>query len=134
MALYFLDCSVIAPGIAKETHMAIDWTSIISGAIGELEKHPELISQAFQKIGGLQGVLDKLHQAGLDKEVASWVARGKNMPVTADQLRSALNDKQLQQIARAMGLPVDQALDVIAKYLPQAVDQASPSGKLAFKK
>lgn len=114
--------------------MAIDWTSIINGAIGELEKHPELIGQAFQKIGGVQGVLDKLHQAGLDKQVASWIAKGKNMPVTADQLRSALNDKQLQQIARAMGLPVDQALDVIAKYLPQAVDQASPSGKLALKK
>jgi uncharacterized protein YidB (DUF937 family) len=56
------------------------------------------------------------------------------MPVSPDQLRSALNDKQLQQIARAMGLPVDQALDVVAKYLPQAVDQASPTGKLALKK
>jgi uncharacterized protein YidB (DUF937 family) len=49
-------------------------------------------------------------------------------------LRAALNDKQLQQIARAMGLPVDQALEVIAKYLPQAADQASPNGKLALKK
>jgi uncharacterized protein YidB (DUF937 family) len=39
----------------------------------------------------------------------------------------------LQQIARAMGLPVDQALQVVAKYLPQAVDQASPNGTLAKK-
>ena len=113
--------------------MAIDWAGIINGAIGELEKHPELISQGLQKIGGLQGVLDKLHQAGLDKQVASWLSSGKNMPVTPDQLRNALNDKQLQQIARSMGLPVDQALEVIAKYLPQAVDQASPNGKLASK-
>jgi len=113
--------------------MAIDWAGIISGAIGELEKHPELISQGLQKIGGLQRVLDKLHQAGLDKQVASWISNGKNMPVTPDQLRGALNDKQLQQIARSMGLPVDQALEVIAKYLPQAVDQASPNGKLATK-
>ena len=113
--------------------MAIDWTGIINGAIGELEKHPELITQALQKTGGLQGVLDKLHQAGLDKQVASWISNGKNMPVTPDQLRNALNDKQLQQIARSMGLPVDQALEVIAKYLPQAVDQASPNGKLASK-
>src|SRR6185312_856269 len=114
--------------------MAIDWAGIINGAIGELEKHPELISQGLQKIGGLQGVLDKLHQAGLDKQVASWISNGKNMPVTPDQLREALNDKQLQQIARSMGLPVDQALEVVAKYLPQAVDQASPNGKLATKK
>ncbi len=113
--------------------MAIDWADIINGAIGELEKHPELISQALQKTGGLQGVLDKLHRAGLDKEVASWISNGRNLPVTPDQLRTALNDKQLQQIARSMGLPVDQALEVIAKYLPQAVDQASPNGKLATK-
>jgi uncharacterized protein YidB (DUF937 family) len=122
-----------SPKFAGDNHMAIDWAGIINGAIGELEKHPELISQALQKTGGLQGVLDKLHQAGLDKEVESWISNGRNLPVTADQLRSALNDKQLQQIARSMGLPVDQALEVIAKYLPQAVDQASPDGKLATK-
>ena len=113
--------------------MAIDWAGIINGAIGELEKHPELINNALQHVGGMPGILDKLHQAGLDKQVASWIANGKNMPVNADQLRSALNDKQLQQIARSMGLPVDQALEVVAKYLPQAVDQASPNGKLAAK-
>jgi uncharacterized protein YidB (DUF937 family) len=113
--------------------MAIDWTGIIRGAISELEQHPELVTQAFQKMGGLQGVLDKLHQAGLDKQVQSWISNGRNIPVTPDELRNALNDKQLQQIARSMGLPVDQALEVVAKYLPQAVDQASPNGKLATK-
>jgi uncharacterized protein YidB (DUF937 family) len=113
--------------------MAIDWAGIIRGAIGELEQHPELITQAFQKAGGLHGVLDKLHQAGLDKQVQSWISTGHNVPVTPEQLREALNDKQLQQIARSMGLPVDQALEVVAKYLPQAVDQASPNGKLAAK-
>jgi uncharacterized protein YidB (DUF937 family) len=113
--------------------MAIDWTGIIRGAISELEQHPELVTQAFQKMGGLQGVLDKLHQAGLDKQVQSWISNGRNIPVTPDELRNALNDKQLQQIARSMGPPVDQALEVVAKYLPQAVDQASPNGKLATK-
>jgi len=113
--------------------MAIDWAGIIRGAISELEQHPELVTQAFQKMGGLQGVLDKLHQAGLDKQVQSWISNGRNIPVTPDELRNALNDKQLQQIARSMGLPVDQALEVVAKYLPQAVDQASPNGKLATK-
>jgi len=113
--------------------MAINWAGIVSGAIGELEQHPELLNSVLQKAGGLQGVLDKLHAAGLDKQVASWISSGKNVPVTADQLRAALNDKQLQEIARSMGLPVDQALQVIAKYLPQAADQASPDGTLARK-
>lgn len=116
--------------------MSIDWAGVLSGVAGELEKQATgLIAQVLAKtnLGSLQGIADKLHEAGLDKQVASWLSNGRNIPVNADQLRAALNDKQLQQIAKSMGLPVDQTLEVLAKYLPQAVDQASPAGKIAAK-
>jgi uncharacterized protein YidB (DUF937 family) len=116
--------------------MSIDWAGVLSGVAGEIEQQaPGLIAQVLAKtnLGSLQGVVDKLHAAGLDKQVASWLSNGHNIPVNADELRAALNDKQLQEIAKSLGLPVDQALDVLAKYLPQAVDQASPAGKIATK-
>ena len=111
----------------------IDWGSLVSGVAGELQKQaPGLIAQLLAKtnLGDLQGLVNKLHESGLDKQVSSWLSNGQNLPVNAEQLRAALNDKQLQQIARSMGLPVDQALEVLAKYLPQAIDQASPGGKI----
>ena len=114
----------------------IDWGGLLSGVAGELGKQaPSILSQVLAKtnLGDLQGIVNKLQQAGLDKQVASWLADGKNIPVTKEQLRSALNDKDLQQIARSLGVPVDQALDVLAKYLPDAVDQASPSGQIQKK-
>jgi uncharacterized protein YidB (DUF937 family) len=112
----------------------IDWGGLLKGVAGELGKQaPTILSQVLANSGGLQGVADKLQKAGLDKQVASWLSDGKNMPVTKEQLRAALNDKDLQQIARSMGVPVDQALDVLSKYLPDAVDQASPNGQIQKK-
>jgi uncharacterized protein YidB (DUF937 family) len=113
--------------------MSIDWASLARGVAGELSKQaPSILSEVLAKtnMGDLQGILNKLEEAGLSKQVASWLSNSQNIPVTKEQLRSALNDKQLQQIARSLGVPVDQALDILAKYLPEAVDQASPNGQL----
>ena len=112
----------------------VDWGGLLKGVAGELSKQaPSILSQVLANSGGLPGIADKLQKAGLDKQVASWLSNGKNVPVTKEQLRAALNDKDLQQIARSMGVPVDQALDVLAKYLPDAVDQASPNGQIQKK-
>lgn len=112
----------------------IDWGGLLKGVAGELGKQaPTILSQVLANSGGLQGVVNKLQQAGLDKQVASWLSNGQNIPVTKEQLRAAINDKQLQQIARSLGVPVDQALDVLSKYLPEAVDQASPNGQIQKK-
>lgn len=116
--------------------MAIDWASLAMGVASELEKQaPAVLAQVLAKnnMGDLQGILNKLQEAGLNKQVASWLSNGKNIPVTKEQLRAAVNDKQLQEIARSLGVPVDQALEVLTKYLPDAVDQASPTGQLAKK-
>jgi uncharacterized protein YidB (DUF937 family) len=124
----------IRNGKENEDMSGIDWGGVLKGVAGEIGKQaPTILSQALQNAGGLPGIANKLQQAGLDKQVASWLSNGKNMPVTKDQLRAALNDKELQQIARSLGVPVDQALDVLAKYLPDAVDQASPTGQLPKK-
>jgi len=81
-------------------------------------------------LGDLQGVVAKLEAAGFGDHVKSWLGDGANLPITADQLRSALGNEQVQQIARQLGLPVDEALDFLAKHVPTAVDQASPNGTL----
>ena len=112
----------------------IDWGGVLKGVASEFGKQaPTILSQVLANSGGLQGVVNKLQQAGLDKQVASWLSNGQNIPVTKEQLRAAINDKQLQQIARSLGVPVDQALDVLAKYLPDAIDQASPNGQIQKK-
>jgi uncharacterized protein YidB (DUF937 family) len=93
---------------------------------------PGLISAMLAKtdLGDLQGIVSKLQSAGFGDQVRSWLGNGENLPITADQLRSALGNEQVQQMARQLGLPVDDALKFLAQHVPNAVDSASADGSL----
>jgi uncharacterized protein YidB (DUF937 family) len=92
----------------------------------------ELVSGLLAKtdLGSLQGIVAKLEESGYGTQVKSWLGDGTNLPISADQLRSALGNEHVQQIARNFGLPVDDAIKLMAEHLPTAVDQASPNGTL----
>jgi uncharacterized protein YidB (DUF937 family) len=93
---------------------------------------PALIQAALAKsnLGGLGGIVAQLQQGGLGDQVASWLGSGANLPVSADQLRSALGSQQVRDLAAHLGLPIDQALNALSAHLPGLVDQASPNGTL----
>jgi len=107
-------------------------TGILENAIAS---HPGgvsgLLSEAFTEIGGMDGVINQLNQAGLGAKVNSWLGKGDNVPLTADEINSVLSNAQLQQIAAKLGVSVDQVPHLLAQHLPSAVDQASPDGVLA---
>ena len=79
----------------------------------------------------VQGVLQEFNTSGLAAKVNSWLGRGPNEPITAEQIRDVLSNQKLQEIARTLGIPADRAAEILAKVLPQAVDKASPDGRLA---
>jgi len=93
---------------------------------------PALISAVLAKTnaGNLQGLVEQLQQGGLGDQVKSWLSSGPNMKVTPEQLRAALGSDQVRQIAQHFGVPVDEALKMLADHLPAAVDQASPNGTI----
>ncbi|MEO6339637.1 MAG: YidB family protein [Caulobacteraceae bacterium] len=68
--------------------------------------------------GGVGGLLAKLQGGGLGEQVGSWLAAGHNLPVNADQIRAALGNEHLQQMAASMGLDTDQIADALAAHLP----------------
>jgi uncharacterized protein YidB (DUF937 family) len=79
-------------------------------------------------LGGLDGIVSKLKEGGLEEHVQSWIGGGENLPITAEQLQAVLGDTQVQQIAAHFGIPVDAAMGLLAQHLPAAVDQANPGG------
>jgi len=94
---------------------------------------PGLIAAALARsnLGDLQGLINQLQAGGLGEQVQSWLSNNPNLPVTADQLRTALGNEQVRQIAEHFGLPVDATLEMLAKHLPATVDRASPNGTLS---
>jgi uncharacterized protein YidB (DUF937 family) len=80
--------------------------------------------------GTLNAIVAKLEQAGFGDQVKSWIGNGQNLPITADQLKQVLGSDVVRQLAARYNIPIDQVSEVLAHQLPQAVDQASPNGKL----
>ena len=80
--------------------------------------------------GGLQKILGQLQQSGKGAKGQSWVSTGPNEPADADDIRAALSEQELAQIAQQLGVSEDEAAEAVAQVLPDVVDQATPEGEL----
>jgi uncharacterized protein YidB (DUF937 family) len=106
----------------------------LKGALGQVEGAalPALINGvlAQTQYHDLNGLVAALQKGGLNTQVQSWLGPGANLPITEDQLKAVLGNALVQEFARHLGLPVDQTLKLMAQYLPDIVDKASPNGTL----
>ena len=105
----------------------MSWSDTLKGIVGEAEQ--AAMPGLMEKILGperVQSILAKLNDAGFQTQVQSWLDKNKdNLPITADQVRKALGDEHVQQIAKTLGIPMDKVFELLAEYLPQAAIAAS---------
>ena len=80
--------------------------------------------------GGLSGLLQRFQNAGLGDAAASWVGTGANLPVSADQIKSALGDGPLRTLAEHAGLDENEVASHLSGLLPQMVDKLTPQGQV----
>ena len=80
--------------------------------------------------GGLSKILSRLHANGKGAQADSWIAKGENRPVAADDVREAAGDDEITSIADQLGVSKDEAAAAVAQVLPHVVDQVSPDGEL----
>ncbi|XYD09926.1 YidB family protein [Methylobacterium sp. NMS12] len=102
----------------------------LGGSLGQiaLKALPGVIQQVLP--GGLNALLDQLRRSGYESQVNSWLGRGPNEPITANDLRKVLDNEQVRQMAEKLGVPMDQLFPTLAQALPEAVDRHSPDGTL----
>ena len=111
----------------------MSWSDALKDAVGNVvgeakqQVWPELVKKVMGD-EGLQSVLAKLKDAGFQAQVQSWLDKNKdNLPITPEQIRKALGDQHVQQIAKSLGIPMDKVLELMAKFLPAAVNAAGPA-------
>lgn len=80
---------------------------------------------------GLNEMMDKFNQAGHGDKVDSWVGTGPNKDVAPTDLKNALGSDVLSALARATGMSEQDLLAKLSHELPKAVDQYTPSGRIA---
>ncbi|MBK8008764.1 MAG: DUF937 domain-containing protein [Rhizobiales bacterium] len=120
--------------------------SLLEGVLGEVLKGvlngnvnqqqqsqlPDVFGNILKNtdLGSIGGLLKQLQEGGLEKQIGSWLGNGQNLPVSPTQIKEALGNEQVKQIAKQLGLPVDEALKKMSEFFPEAVNQASPTGEL----
>jgi uncharacterized protein YidB (DUF937 family) len=104
----------------------------LKGVLGQAEATalPGLISEALAKtnLGDLQGLVNQLQQGGLGSQVQSWLGNSQNLSISPDQLKAALDNEHVKQLAQHFGIDPDATLKMLADHLPAAVDQARQQG------
>lgn len=94
---------------------------------------PDIFGQVLKNtdLGSIGGLLKQLQQSGLEREADSWIGKGDNIPVSQNQIKEALGNDTIRQIAQQLGIPIDDVLKLLSQFFPEAVNQASPNGQLA---
>ncbi len=78
---------------------------------------------------GLPKLIELFSKSGLRDEVLSWIGKGRNLPVSGEQVQSALGPKLIGELAKKSGLDSGKAAGAMAKYLPKVVDLLTPDGE-----
>jgi uncharacterized protein YidB (DUF937 family) len=81
-------------------------------------------------VAGLPGLVQHLISSGLAEQVASWVSKGDNQAVDAQQLGAALGPDKLNDLSKQVGVPIDQLLPALAAALPTVIVANRPYGQL----
>lgn len=78
--------------------------------------------------GGIQGLVNAFQQNGLGSIINSWISTGQNLPISPEQLQSALGNEQIQALAQQLGFSTQDVSGQLANVLPQLIDRLTPNG------
>ena len=111
----------------------MDILNTVKSALGGGDKQNDLLSSVMGLIGGQGGLNNLISQfgaKGLGDVIGSWVGTGKNLPVSPDQLKSALGDDTVKNIASKLGMDSNAVTSQLSNLLPDVVDKLTPDGKV----
>lgn len=104
--------------------------AVLGKMMGDKGGMAQVALEMFNQNGGLTGILDKFKEGGLAEEAASWVGKGENMPISAEQISSVLGNTAIAEMAAKFGIDADTLSSQIAEHLPTVVDKLTPDGEV----
>ena len=107
----------------------------VAGAVlgklgGEQGGMAQIAMEMLNQNGGLSGILEKFKAGGLAEQAASWVGKGENLPISADQISSILGSGAIAEMAAKFGITPEVLSSQIAQHLPSVVDKMTPNGEV----
>ena len=78
--------------------------------------------------GGVSGIANQLQTHGLGDTVNSWIGKGENHPIAAEDLQRVFGSGTLADMAARIGMTPEELTQKMSQILPAAVDQMTPDG------
>ena len=102
---------------------------LVSGVVSAVagDKAP-ILNDFLSSNGGVTGLAEKFQSGGAGDVFSSWVSKGENKAITAQQIGAVLGSSQVQQIAQKLGIDSATASEFIANNLPTLIDKLTPDG------
>ena len=105
--------------LGSQKQDAVPQGALLEGLMGLIDRN-----------GGVPALLQKLQESGLSDQVSSWISTGENQPVSGDQMKAALGDDQIQELANQSGIEPAHVSTGLAQLIPQIIDQLTPGGSV----
>jgi uncharacterized protein YidB (DUF937 family) len=116
-----------APGSSQSAGSGGSLGDILKSGLGGL-----LAGGAASSVlsGGLNDLLKQFQQSGHGDVAKTWVGNGPNKAISSDDLAKALGGDQINTLMAHTGLSRQDLLAGLSQYLPEAVNQLTPDGRL----
>ena len=105
---------------------------LLGGVVGA--EMVTVVNGIIAKHGGLGGVVQEFQAKGLGNTVKSWISTGDNLPISPDQIHSALGQETIASLAAKAGMTPEELSAKLAVVLPQVIDKLTPNGTLPMQK
>jgi len=80
--------------------------------------------------GALGALINRFQQRGHAEQAESWVGRGDNHSIAPQDVGRVLGEDTLKELQDRTGLNREELLQQLAQELPEAVNAATPEGRL----
>jgi uncharacterized protein YidB (DUF937 family) len=109
---------------------------ILGGSGGNTAMMAGLLPMVTRMLGkgGLTKILSGFQAKGLSAEADSWVGKGENKSVSADQVSSVVGSDKVAEIAKKLGVSQSKAAGALAQLLPKVISHVTPDGRIPAKR
>ena len=80
--------------------------------------------------GGLGALMGQLQKSGFADHAQSWMGHGPNQAIQPGQVAQALGEDTVAELQQHTGMPREALLTTLSQELPEALNQATPDGRL----
>jgi uncharacterized protein YidB (DUF937 family) len=104
--------------------------AVLGQVMGEKAGMAKIAMEMLNQQGGLTGILTKFQQAGFAEQVATWVGKGENASISANQIKEVLGSNMIANMAAKFGISPELLSNQLAQHLPTIIDKMTPNGKI----